>query len=63
MHNNMQGHRATGLTLSRIHDGHERLVDARDGHHDAEEVYLAATHPHHEAHESHVLEDALRPAI
>jgi len=51
------------LTLPGVHDGHERLVDARDGHHDAKEVYLAATHPHHEAHEPHILEDALCSSV
>ena len=53
------GLQANKRTLSGVHDGHEGLIDARDGHHDAEEVDLAAAHPHHETHEAHVLEHTL----
>lgn len=51
------------LTLFRVDNGHQWLVDARHCRHNAEKVNLAAAHPHHKAQEGDRLELAIRAAI
>lgn len=50
------GRRGRLLTLPRVDNAHDGLVNAGRCHHDAEQMDLTAAHPHHESHHAQILE-------